>query len=293
VSSTTAAGGARTEPMTPSTAAGIVVRAYIGEQVDTLNQAIARTQRYEPGSVGLTCVTVHRIRTAVRGYRHLFISAPYGGPQLDQLLAELKHAEDLEALGAHFADRFEQLDLTLAEYPRWYRSLQAEQEAAYRQIDRISTQTWVAALLGRVRGFAERAEFTHDGLKPAASLMGMLTRAKTHLLDTYAEVRYAADPTAARDDVRRAARDTRSMAEAVRSALGRPADEVIEPAAELEHVLEQYRRSAVARNWLQRLPAADRAKRLTTLLAELEQQRLHELGDEVAQTVAAVDERWR
>ncbi|WP_026930945.1 CHAD domain-containing protein [Glycomyces tenuis] len=293
MSTTAAAGDARTGPMTPSTPAGVVVRAYIGEQVDVLNRAIAQTQRYEPGSVGLTCATVHRVRTAVRGYRHLFIGTPHGGPQLDQLLAALKHTEDLEALRVHFADRFDQLDLTVAEYPRWYGTLQAEQEDSYRQIDRISTQAWVAALLGQVRVFAEHAEFTREGRKPAASLMGALTRAKTHLLDAYAGLRHAADLTVARDEVRQAARDARSMAEAVRPAMGRAADDVIAPVTGLEHLLEQYRLSAVARNWLLRLPGADRARRLNARLAELEQQRLHQLGDETDQAAAAMAERWR
>lgn len=291
-SAPTSAGGPHTRPMSPSTPAGLVVRTYIGGQVDVLNRAIARTQRHEPGSVALTRVSAHRIRTAVRGYRHLFADAPYGGPQLDRLMDALEHTEELEALCTHFDDRFDQLDLTVAEYPRWYTALRAEQEAAYRQIDRISAQTWVAALLGQVRVFADRADFTDDGRKPAVSLMGTLTRSKTHLLDMYARLRYAEDLTDAREEVRRIARDTRAMAEAVRPALGRPADDVIVPVTGLERLLEQHRQSAVARNWLLRLPGADRAGRLGARLTDLEQQRLRQLGDETDAAAAAMAEAW-
>lgn len=293
MSAATAAGGVRAGAMTASTRAGVVVRAYIGGQIDVLNRAIAQTQRYEPGSVGLTRATVHRIHTAVRGYRHLFVRPPYGGPQFERLLAALKRTEDLEALRVHFADRFDELDLAAAEHPHWYDALKAEQDAAYRQIDRISTQAWVAALLGQVRVFADRAEFTRDGLKPAASLMGTLSQAKAHLLDTYAKLHYAEDLTAARDKARQAARFARYMAEAARPGLGRAADDVIVPAADLEHLLRQYRQAAIARNWLLRLPDTDRAGRLNTVLMELEQRQLHRLGDETDEVAAATVELWR
>ncbi len=293
MSTPSVAGGIRPEPMRTTTPAGVVVRTYIGGQIDTLNQAIARMQRYEPGSVGLTRTIIHRIRTVIRGYRRLFADPPYGGPQLDRLLTDLKHAEDLEALRVHFADRFDQLALTVAEYPRWHRTLRAEQDAAYRQIDRISTQTWVAALLGHVRVFADRAELTPDGREPVTSLGETLTRAKHRLLDTYAKLHYAADLSAARDEIRRAARHARYMAEAVRPALTWVADDVIVPVAGLERLLRQHRQATIAENWLQRLPGADRADRLTATLLQLERQQLQQLGEEIDQIAAAMIGLWR
>jgi CHAD domain-containing protein len=292
--STAAVGGGdlRAAPLTPSTPAGIVVRTYINEQVDVLNRTIGQIQRDTPGSVGLTRTTIHRIRTAIRGYRHLFADPPHGGPQLDQLLASLKHAEDLEALRVHFIDRFDQLDLAPKERPRWYATLKAEQNAAYRQIHRIGTQTWVAALLGQVRVFADSAEFTREGAKPASSLTGTLTRTKAHLLHTYAQLPHAEDLQAAREELRQTARRSRSMAEAVEPALGRVAAEMIAPIVDLEHLLEHYRRVAVARTWLLRLPGADRARPLTATLIDLEQRELHRTGEQIDQAAAVLIERW-
>ncbi|MCH7230665.1 CHAD domain-containing protein [Glycomyces sp. L485] len=287
-----ATAAARTETMTASTRAGVVVRAYVSEQVEILNRAIARTQRHEPGSVALTRATIHRIRSALRGYRPLFTQTPRGGPQLDQLLAALKHTEDLEALRVHFADRFDQLDLTVAEQPRWYTALEAEQEASYRHIERTSTQAWVAALLAQMRSFADHAHYTREGDKPASSLMGVLTHAKTHLLDTYAKIGHATDLTVARDETRAAARDARFLAEAVRPALGRAAADMITQVAHMERLLAELRLAVIARNWLLRLPGADRADQLTGSLADLEKEQLRQLGDDIDLAVAALIDLW-
>ncbi len=289
---TTLGGDLRSAPLTPDTPAGIVVRTYINGQVDVLNRAIGQIQRDTPGSVGLTRTTIHRIRTAIRGYRHLFAAPPHGGPQLDQLLASLKRTEDLEALRIHFLDRFDRLDLAPGERPHWYDTLKAEQDTAYRQIHRIGTQTWVAALLGQVRIFADSAAFTRDGAKPAASLTGTLTRTKAHLLHTYAKLPQAQDLPAAREELRQTARRSRCMAEAVEPALGRVASEMIAPIVDLEHLLEQYRRVSVARTWLLRLPGADRAKPVTATITELEQRGLHQLGEAIDQAAAVLIERW-
>ena len=281
------------DPLSELPRAGIVVRDYIGAQVDQLNRAIARTQRHDPGSVGSTRSAVHRIRTSIRGYRHLFTDAPQGGPQLDHLLDALKRTEDLEGLRCHFADRFDQLDLTVPEYPKWYAVLEADQEASYRNIERISTQTWVAALLGQVRIFADRAECSRDGDRPASSLMGVLSQAKAHLLDTYAKLSFATDLAAARNETRRAARDTRYLAEAVLPALGRAAGEIIIPVSNLEHLLGRYRQAAIARTWLLKLPGADRADSFTSSLADLEREQLRQLADEIDQATSGMIERWR
>ncbi|THV42333.1 CHAD domain-containing protein [Glycomyces buryatensis] len=284
---------ARAEAMTASTRSGVVVRNYISDQVDALNEAIAATQRYAPGSAGSVRASIHRIRTAIRGYRHLFTEVPYGGEQLDQLLAALKHTEDLESLRVHFADRFDQLDLTVAEYPRWYDALEKEMRASYREIERTSTQAWVAALMGQVRIFAEHAHFSRDGDKPASSLMGVLSQAKTHLLDTYAKLSHATDLVAARDEARQAARDTHYLAEAAYAALGKPAEDVIIPVSNLEHLLAQYRQAVIARNWLLRLPGADRADRTTAALADLEREHLRQLGEEIDQVTSGMIDLWR
>ncbi|THV27679.1 CHAD domain-containing protein [Glycomyces paridis] len=283
----------QSEAMSASTPAGTVVQTYISNQVDALNRAIAATERYAPGSAGSVRAAIHRLRTAVRGYEHLFTQTPHGGQELDQLLAALKHTEDLENLRVHFADRFDQLDLTVPEYPKWYAALEEEMRASYRQIERVHSQTWVAALLGQVRMFAEHARFSREGDKPASSLMGVLSQAKTHLLDTYGRLSYATDLVLARDEARIAAREAHFLAEAAEPALGRAAEDVIVPVADLEHLLTQYRQAVIARNWLLRLPGADRADRLTASLADLEKQHLHQLGEEIDTATTGMMDRWK
>jgi CHAD domain-containing protein len=250
------------EPMTASTRAGTVVQTYISDQVDALNRAISAIERDAPGSAGQVRVTIHRLRIVIRGYEHLFTETPYGGERLDRLLEKLRHTEDLERLRSHFVERFGQLGLEDHDYPKWYGALEDEMHESYRQVDGVATQTWVAVLLSQVRLFAEHVHFTRDGDKPASSLMGTLSKAKTHLLDTYAKLSYATDLVPARDETRLAAREAHYLAEAVAPALGRAAEDVLVPVAELERLLDRYRQSVIARNWLVRLPGADRAARM-------------------------------
>ncbi|WP_081912973.1 CHAD domain-containing protein [Glycomyces sp. NRRL B-16210] len=283
----------RSGAMSASTPAGVVIRSYIANQVDALNRAIAATERYAPGSAGSVRAAIHRLRTTIRGYEHLFAQTPHGGRELDQFLAALKHTEDLERLRIHFADRFDQLGLTVPEYPGWFDALEEEMRASYRQIERVHSQTWVAALLGQVRMFAEHARFTREGDKPASSLMGVLSKAKTHLLDTYGRLSYATDLVMARDEARIAAREAHFLAEAAEPALGRAAEEVIVPVADLEHLLTEYRQAVIARNWLLRLPGADRADRFTASLADLEKEHLRQLGEEIDRTTTGMIDRWR
>ncbi|WP_100448033.1 CHAD domain-containing protein [Glycomyces xiaoerkulensis] len=287
------AGEPRTGPLTPATPAGIVVRSYIDAQVDVLDRAIGRLQRHESGSVGRTSTAVVRIRSAVRGYRHLFVEVPRGGERLEHLLADLKHAEDLEALRDHFTERLAGLGLAAERFPRWHTDIDLERREAYFELDRVSTQAWVAVLLEQVRLFAARARFTAAGRRPASSLMGVLTRAKYHLLDVYSKQRLAADPVEARDGTREAAREAHYLAEAVHPAFGRAAGEVIVPASNLEHLLSRYRLSLIAGNRLRRLPAADRADPLTVRLAEIEQEHRREMADQMDELAAALAERWR
>nr|BFF22117.1 hypothetical protein GCM10025732_00820 [Glycomyces mayteni] len=278
--------------MSANTRAGAVIQYYISSQVDTLNRAIAATERHAPGSAG----GARRDPPSAHGDPRLRAPVhrdPARGPQLEQLLTALKHTEDLERLRTHFADRFDQLGLTVAEYPKWYGALDEEVRESYRQIERVHSQTWVAALLGQVRMFAEHAKFTRDGDKPASSLMGVVSKAKIHLLDTYVKMSHATDLVAARDEMRTAARDAHHLAEAAAPGLGRSAEEVIAPVADLGHLLVQYRQAVIARNWLLRLPGADRADRLTASLADLEKEHLHQLGEQIDQATAAMIDRWQ
>lgn len=291
--STAPAAEARPEPMTASTRAGIVVQTYISDHVDALNRAIAAFERQAPGSAGTVRITIHRLRTVIRGYGHLFTETPPRSHELDHLLEALKHTEDLEKLRVHFSDRFDQLGLVAPEYPKWYGALEEEMHAAYRQAEGVASQTWVAVLLSQVRLFTEHARFTRDGDKPASSLMGVLSRAKTHLLDTYGKLSYATDLVLARDETRIAAREAHYLAEAAAPALGRAAEDVLIPVADLEHLLDRYRQAVIARNWLLRLPGADRADRLTASLADLEKEHLRQLGEEISRAAAAMEERWR
>ena len=284
---------ARREPMTASTRAGTVVQTYISDHVDALNRAISAVERDAPGSAGLVRVTVHRLRIVIRGYQHLFTETPYGGERLDHLLERLKHTEDLERLRVHFADRFEQLGTEVRDYPRWYAALEDEMRESYRQVEGVASQAWVAVLLAEVRLFAEHARFTRDGDKPASSLMGILSKARTHLLDTYGKLSHATDLVLAREETRIAAREAHYLAEAVVPALGRAAADMMEPVAELERLLERHRQTVIARNWLLRLPGADRADRLTTSLAELEKEHLRRLGEEIDRAAEAMIDRWR
>jgi CHAD domain-containing protein len=284
---------ARPEAMTASTRAGVVVQTYIADQVEALNRAISAIERNAPGSAGQVRIAIHRLRTVIRGYAHLFTETPYGGEQLDNLLDKLKHTEDLEKLRSHFVERFGQLGLDDHEYPKWYGALVDEMHDSYRQVEGVASQVWVAALLSQVRMFAEHARFTRNGDKPASSLMGILSKAKTHLLDTYAKLSYATDLVLARDESRMAARETHYLAEAVAPALGRAAEDVLVPVAELERLLDRYRQAVIARNWLLRLPGADRADRLTASLAELEKQHLRRLGEEIDRAAEAMIDRWR
>lgn len=283
----------RSEAMTASTPAGQVIRAYISNQVDALNRAIAATERYAPGSAASVRAAIHRLRTAIRGYQHLFAQTPHGGRELDQFLAALKHTEDLERLHDHLGDRFDQLGLTVPEYPRWYGALGEDVLDSYRRIERVHSQAWVAALLGQVRMFAEHARFSREGDKPASSLMAVLSRAKAHLLETYGRLSYATDMVMARDEARVAAREAHFLAEAAEPALGRAAQEVVTPVADLEHLLTEYRQTVIARNWLLRLPGADRADRLTASLADLEKEHLRQLGEEIDKATTDMIDRWQ
>ncbi|MEU6858396.1 CHAD domain-containing protein [Glycomyces sp. NPDC046736] len=291
--SAAAAERAGPESMTASTRAGDVVLAYVSGQVDALNRAIAATERYAPGSAGSVRVAIHRLRTVLRGYAHLFTGTPRGGRELDQLLSALKHTEDLERLSVHFEDRFDQLGLTEPEFPAWHASLEAQVRDSYRQIERVHSQTWVAVLLGQVRMFAEHADFTREGEKPASSLMGVLSQSKTHLLDVNGKLSHATDLVLARDETRVAARETRFLAEAAEPALGQPATDVVVPTTDLEYLLNRYRQAVIARNWLLRLPGADRADKLTASLADLEKEHLRQLGDDIDRATSTMIERWR
>ncbi|WP_205324266.1 CHAD domain-containing protein [Glycomyces sp. YM15] len=293
MSASTAPTHAGSQPMTASTRAGVVVLAYIADHVDTLNQAITAFERQAPGSAGTVRITIHRLRTVIRGYAHLFTETPPRSQELDHLLTALKHTEDLERLRVHFSDRFDQLGLVAPEYPKWYGALDNEMRTSYEQTEGIASQTWVAVLLSQVRLFTEHARFTRDGDKPASSLMGVLSQAKTHLLDTYGKLSHATDLVLARDETRIAAREAHFLAEAAVPALGQAAEDVAGPMADLEHLLTRYRQAVIARNWLLRLPGADRADRLTTSLAELEKAHLRQLGEEIDRAAADMVERWR
>lgn len=284
---------ARPESMTASTRAGVVVQTYISDHVDALNRAIAAFERQAPGSAGAVRITIHRLRTVIRGYGHLFTQTPPRSHELDHLLQAFKHTEDLEKLRVHFSDRFDQLALVAPEYPEWYEALEEEMHAAYQDAEGVASQTWVAVLLSQVRLFTEHARCTRDGDKPASSLMGVLSQATTHLLDTYGRLSYATDLVLARDETRIAAREAHYLAEAAAPALGRTAEDIVVPVARLEHLLGQYRQAVIARNWLLRLPGADRADRLTTSLADLEKQHLRRLGEEIDRVAAGMFERWR
>jgi hypothetical protein len=281
------------QPMTASTRAGVVVQSYIADHVDALNRAIAAFERQAPGSAGTVRITIHRLRTVIRGYAHLFTQTIPRSQELDHLLEALKHTEDLERLRVHFSDRFDQLGLVAPEYPRWYGALENEMRTAYLQAEGIASQTWVAVLLSQVRLFTEHAQFTRDGDKPASSLMGVLSQAKTHLLDTYGKLSHATDLALARDETRIAARDAHFLAEAAMPALGQAAEDIVTPVADLEHLLGKYRQAVIARNWLLRLPGADRADRLTASLAELEKEHLRQLGEEIDRAATYMVERWQ
>ncbi|MEU5156426.1 hypothetical protein [Glycomyces sp. NPDC021274] len=281
------------QPMTASTRAGVVVLAYISDHVDALNRAIMAFERQAPGSAGTIRVTIHRLRTAIRGYAHLFTETPPRSTEIDHLLDALKHTEDLERLRVHFSDRFDQLGLVAPEYPKWYAALENEMRESYRQAEGIASQAWVAVLLSQVRLFTEHARLSRDGDKPASSLMGVLSQAKTHLLDTYARLSYATDLSLARDETRIAARQAHYLAEAAAPALGRAAEDVMVPVADLEHLLDRYRQAVIARNWLLRLPGADRADRLTASLADLEKENLRQLGEDIDRAAADMAQRWQ
>jgi CHAD domain-containing protein len=280
------------QPMTASTRAGVVVQTYISDHVDALNRAIAAFERQAPGSAGTVRVTIHRLRTVIRGYAHLFTETPPRSQELDHLLEALKHTEDLEKLRVHFSDRFDQLALETSGYLKWYAALEYEMRESYRQTEGIASQTWVAVLLSQVRLFIEHARFTRDGDRPASSLMGDLSKAKMHLLETYGRLGHATDLVLARDETRIAARQAHYLAEAAAPALGQAAMDVVTPVADLEHLLDRYRQAVIARNWLLRLPGADRADRLTASLADLEKEHLRQLGEQIDSATASMAERW-
>jgi hypothetical protein len=293
MSASAAPAQAEPQPMTANTRAGVVIQTYISGHVDALNRAIAAFERQASGSAGTVRVTIHRLRTVIRGYSHLFTETPPRSEELDHLLTALKHTEDLERLRVHFSDRFDQLGLVAPEYPVWYGAIEDEMHDSYRETEGIASQTWVAVLLSHVRLFAEHARCTRDGDKPASSLMGILSQAKTHLLDTHGRLSYATDLVLARDETRTAAREAHFIAEAAAPALGRVAEEMVTLVADLEHLLNQYRQAVIARNWLLRLPGSDRADRLTASLADLEKQRLHQLGEEIDRAAADLVRRWQ
>lgn len=293
MSATTAPAHAGPQPMTASTRAGVVVLAYISDHIDALGRAIAAFERQAPGSAGTVRTTIHRLRTAIRGYAHLFAETPPRSQELDHLLEALKRTEDLERLRVHFADRFDQLGLTAPEYPKWYGVLEGEMHESYRQAEGIASQTWVAVLLSQVRLFTEHARLTRDGDKPASSLMGVLSQARTHLLDTYGRLSLATDLALARDETRVAAREAHFLAEAAAPALGRAAEDIAAPVADLEHLLGRYRQAVIARNWLLRLPGADRADRLTASLADLEKEHLRQLGEEIDRAASDMAQQWQ
>jgi len=293
MSASAAQAQAEPQPMTANTRAGIVIQTYISDHVDALNRAIAAFEREAPGSAGTVRVTIHRLRTVIRGYSHLFTETPPRSEELDHLLTALKHTEDLERLRVHFSDRFDQLGLAAPEFPGWYGALEDEMHDSYRVTEGVASQTWVAVLLSHVRLFTEHARCTRDGDKPASSLMGVLSQAKNHLLDTYGRLGYATDLVLARDETRIAAREAHFIAEAAAPALGRVAEEMVTLVADLEHLLNEYRQAVIARNWLLRLPGAYRADRLTLSLADWEKQRLHQLGEEIDRAAADLVRRWQ
>lgn len=293
MSASTVPAHAGPRPMTASTHAGVVVQTYISDQVDALNRAIAAFERQAPGSAGAVRITIHRLRTAFRGYSHLFTQTPPRSQELDHLLAALKHTEDLEKLRVHFSDRFDQLGLVAPEYPNWYGALENEMRLSYRQTEGTASQTWVAVLLSQVRLFTEHARLSRDGDRPASSLMGDLSKANTHLLDTYGKLSHATDLALARDEARVAAREAHFLAEAAAPALGQSAEDIVVLVADLERLLDRYRQAVIARNWLVRLPGADRADQLTASLADLEKQHLRQLGEEIDRAASGLVDRWR
>ncbi|WP_025273580.1 CHAD domain-containing protein [Haloglycomyces albus] len=279
----------KTPTVTP---AGLVIADYIGDHIDGLNTALADTLRAQPHSAADTRANIYRVRTAIRGYRHLFVTVPLAGPQLEQLLNTMKRTQELETLAEHFAHRFEQLSVDSDHYPSWYSTLLEERRDSYHDIERICEQTWVAALLARVRMFSDHPELTPDGERPASSLMDIISRSRTHLLDTYAKMSHAADINAARELTRQSARETRFLAEAAQDVLGTAVADIAHSAGRLHDDLNDYRQINVARTWLLRLPGKARADELTASLAELEKQDLHRVGDDIQITVNELISSW-
>ncbi|QSB04944.1 CHAD domain-containing protein [Natronoglycomyces albus] len=272
--------------------AGDLVLQYMSHNIDMLNGALARAQRAEAGSVGQTRESTRRILTATEGFGHLFTGMPEADPQMHQLIDSLRRAHHLESLQEYFADRFDQLGLLEPEYPSWYARLGEQTKLAYLEVERLATQTWVARMIARIRYYTEHPHLTKEGNQPAATLAAVLTAARMRLMDSYRRLNAAADVDLARDQTRQIARRARYLAEATQPTLAWAARDIIIPAGQMQHLLGQYRNAIAARNWLLRLPGADRAKSLTISLAQLEREHQRQLAAEIDAVAKEIFERW-
>lgn len=272
--------------------AGDLILQYMGHHVDALNGALARAQRNEAGSVGHTRESIRRVRTATEGYGHLFKDIPDSEAQMRQLLESLRRAHHLESLQEYFVDRFDQLGLFEPEYPSWFYRLQQQGIATYQEAQRMATQTWVAAMLARIRIYTQAAELTQEGNQPAATLAAILTAARERLVDSYRRLSDASDIDMARDQTRKVARRARYLAEATQPTLGWAARDIIIPASQMQHLLAQYRNAIAARHWLLRLPGADRADSFTASLARMERDHQGQLTEEIDQVAQNIFSKW-
>ncbi|MFC4337352.1 CHAD domain-containing protein [Salininema proteolyticum] len=272
--------------------AGEVIADYVGDHVDELNADMGEVLRSTPGSAADTRQRIYRVRTAIRGYRSLFVTVPVGGPLLEQLLGALKRTRDMEALAEHFGNRLSQLEVPSDEMPGWYGELMDEREKSYRDVHTIAEQPWVAALLAQVRMFSDHPELTAEGKRTPGSLMNLISRSRTHMLDTYAKMSHTADAHAAREQARVASRDTWYMAEAAEGSLGKAVGDIANGARKLYDSMNDLLQAGIARTWLLQLPASDRAEELTMSMAELERREIHRLQEETDQIAVNLTRTW-
>ncbi|NIH79128.1 CYTH and CHAD domain-containing protein [Amycolatopsis viridis] len=205
--------------------AGEAVMSYLRDQVDALRVHDAGVRRGDPDSVHQLRVAMRRLRSALRGYRRLFVRE-----RARWLADELKWAGQVLSPARDGEVRREILLDALAEFPPGPQIEHARRsllsgldEVAARDretlLARLNTERY-ARLLGALDEWVADPPLTMSAESGRRELRTALRQADERLSAAVAAAREAPDPDTALHEVRKKAKAARYMADAARPVLG-------------------------------------------------------------------------
>lgn len=232
--------------MAVAASAGAGVHPYFVKQVKQLRKNRKRVLQREFDAVHQMRVATRRLRSLLSTYGHLYADAPLSRGQLRWLAAELGAVRDLEVLRMRFAKRLD------GDEPDWFRSLVAEEHAAYRRVSRAFARNRFARLMDAAESMARRPHFSLEAVQPAeAVLLPDVEAVQADLESALAAIESTADADAARHAARNAAKRVRYTAEAAAGALGERAEAIASEARRLQTLFGRCQDDVVAIAYLE------------------------------------------